>query len=112
MTETRLYLIQRLSAMVLAPLVLGHIGLIIYAVDGGLTASEILDRTRGSMGWGAFYGVFVAAVALHAPIGLRNFAREWLAWRGRGFDRALFVFSIFLLALGARAVWSVCGVPS
>ena len=39
MNEARLYLLQRLSAMILAPFVLVHLGLVIYAVRGGLSAA-------------------------------------------------------------------------
>ncbi len=35
--------------------VLVHLATIIYAVRGGLTAAEILERTRGSVGWAVFY---------------------------------------------------------
>ncbi|MDA1311283.1 MAG: succinate dehydrogenase [Proteobacteria bacterium] len=107
--EARLYLLQRGSAMLLAPLVLIHLGLILYAIGDGLSAAEILGRTRGSFAWAAFYGLFVLAAAVHAPIGLRNLAREWLAWRGRSVDAAALVFGLVLLALGLRAVWAVIG---
>ncbi len=107
MSEARLYLLQRLSAMVLAPLVLVHLGLIVYAVRGGLSAAEILSRTQGSLLWGLFYGLFVLAVALHAPIGLRNVLGEWTAWRGRSLDWAMVAFAFLLLGLGLRAVAAV-----
>ena len=107
MSETRLYLLQRASAMLLAPLVLVHLGLVIYAVEGGLSAAEILARTRGSALWAVFYGVFVVAVALHAPIGLRNILSEWTPWRGRSLDLAMAAFAALLLVLGLRAVAAV-----
>ena len=47
--EFRLYLLQRLSALIMAPLVIGHIAVMIYAIQGGLTAAEILGRTQGSL---------------------------------------------------------------
>ncbi|MEO1460418.1 MAG: succinate dehydrogenase, partial [Pseudomonadota bacterium] len=50
MLDLRLYLAQRLSALVMAPLILGHIAVMIYAVQGGLTGAEILGRTAGSPG--------------------------------------------------------------
>ena len=107
MSETRLYLLQRMSAMLLAPLVLVHLGLVIYAVEGGLSAAEILARTRGSAFWAVFYGLFVLAAALHAPIGLRNILCEWTPWRGRSLDLAMAVFAAVLLGLGLRAVAAV-----
>ena len=47
--ERRLFLLQRLTAMALAPLVLVHLGLVLVAIRGGLTAGEILARTQGSV---------------------------------------------------------------
>lgn len=105
--EARLFAVQRLSAMLLAPLVLVHLGLILYAVRGGLTADEILARTQGSIGWALFYGVFVLAVSLHAPIGARNVIGEWTAWRGRSLDAAMLILAVVLMTLGLRAVWAV-----
>ncbi|MBM84942.1 MAG: succinate dehydrogenase [Rhodospirillaceae bacterium] len=109
MTDARLYLLQRATAVLLAPLVLVHLGLILHAVEAGLSAAEILQRTRGSIAWATFYGLFVLAVAVHAPIGLRNVAREWLAWGGRWLNWATFLMGVLLLWLGARAVWAVVG---
>ena len=105
--ERRLFILQRATALVLAPLVLGHVAVMIYAVDGGLSGSEILARTRGSLFWGAYYSVFVATAALHGPIGLRAVLREWTAWRGRGLDGAMVALGLLLLGLGAQAVAAV-----
>ena len=84
-----------------------HLVLILYAVHGGLSAAEILGRTQGSVAWGAFYVLFVVAVAVHAPIGVRNVVREWTRWRGRSLDIASVVLAIALLGLGLRAVAAV-----
>jgi len=105
--ETRLFALQRFSAMLLAPLVVVHLGLILYAVRGGLTADEILGRTQDSIGWGVFYGLFVLAVSVHAPIGVRNVLKEWTAWRGRSLDLAMLLLAAVLLLLGLRALWAV-----
>jgi fumarate reductase subunit C len=102
-----LFLVQRLSAVVLAIAVAVHLATILYAVRGGLTAGEILARTHHNFAFFAFYSVFVAAVALHAPIGLRNIIREWTRWRGGSLDWALAAFAVMLLALGFRAVYAV-----
>jgi fumarate reductase subunit C len=102
-----LWLAQRASAAVLAVCVLVHIAVMVYAVRGGLSAGEILGRTRGSFGWAAFYAVFVIAVAVHAPIGLRAIAIEWLGWRGRSLGIFVHVFALLLLVMGLRAVWAV-----
>lgn len=109
MTPVWLYLAQRLSALVLAPLVLAHLALILIAVEGGLTAGEILARTRGSIGWAVFYGLFVLAAAVHAPIGLRNVVREHTRWQGRSLDVAMLLLGIVLAGLGGRAVVAVVG---
>ena len=93
--------------MLLAPLVLVHLGLIVYAVEDGLTAGEILGRTRDSLGWGLFYGLFVLAASVHAPIGVRNVLKEWTAWRGRSLDMAMLLLATALLLSGLRAVWAV-----
>ena len=102
-----LFLAQRATAFVLALAVAIHLGTILYAVRGGLTAADILARTHGNVTFALFYGLFVIAVAIHAPIGLRNILREWTAWRGRSLDLALALFSIVLLVLGMRAVFAV-----
>ena len=58
MLDLRLYMLQRLTALIMAPLVIGHIAVMIYAVQGGLSAAEILGRTQGSVFWFSFYGQF------------------------------------------------------
>ena len=107
MSELTLFMLQRLTAKMLALLVIVHLGSILYATHGGLSAEEILLRTRGSLVWGLFYGAFVVAAAVHAPIGLRNVAREWTRWRGRSLDWAAALLGIAFLAMGLRAVWAV-----
>ena len=107
--ERRLFLLQRLTAMALAPLVLVHLGLVLVAIRGGLTAGEILARTQGSVGWALFYGVFVVVVAIHAPIGVRNVLREWTGLARGTVDWVALGFGVLLLALGLRAVWAVVG---
>lgn len=109
MVELRLYLVQRISAAIMAPLVLVHLGVMIYAIQGGLSAEEILARTRGSLLWGSFYGVFVLAVAAHAAIGMRNILSEWLQLRGPLLSTVCWVFGFGLLILGWRSVVAVVG---
>jgi fumarate reductase subunit C len=98
---------QRASAAVLALCVVVHLATMIYAIRGGLSAAEILSRTRGSIGWLAFYSIFVLAIAVHAPIGLRPVLAEWLGWRGGSRDAALAALALALAALGMRAVIGV-----
>ncbi len=103
----RLYFLQRISAGILAVLVLVHLAVIAYAVRGGLDAAEILSRTRGSFGWAAFYGLFVLTVAVHGSIGLRGILTEWTRL-GRGAANGVaWAGAALLLALGLRAVWAV-----
>ena len=106
-SETMLWLAQRASAALLAVCVVVHLVTIVYAVRGGLSAAEILERTRGSIAWFAFYSIFVLAVTLHAPIGLRSVLGEWLGWRGRSRDFALLLFAALLAWAGMRAVLGV-----
>jgi fumarate reductase subunit C len=87
--------------------VLVHLATMVYAVRGGLTAAEILGRTSGNAAWFAFYTVFVLAIAVHVPIGLRAVLIEWAGWRGRGRDLALAAFALALLVFGMRAVTAV-----
>lgn len=105
--ELWLYIAQRGSALVLAPLVLLHLGVILYAVSGGLSAAEILGRTRSTILWPAVYALFVAAAAVHAAIGVRVVVREWTSWRNRTLDLATLGFGLVLLVLGLRAVQAI-----
>ena len=105
--ESLLWLLQRASAAVLALCAVVHLITIIYAVQGGLTGQEILARTRGNAGWFAFYSVFVLAVTVHAPIGLRAVLSEWLGWRGRSRDTMLLFFAALLAWWGMIAVLAV-----
>ena len=105
--ETILWVGQRVTAVVLAVCVLVHLATIIYAVRGGLTAAEILARTRGSTAWAAFYVIFVLAVAVHGAIGLRTVAAEWLGFRGEAAEFLMTVVGLLLAVMGLRAVVAV-----
>ncbi|MEM6371719.1 MAG: succinate dehydrogenase [Pseudomonadota bacterium] len=107
MLTLRLYMLQRITALLMAPLVLGHLAVMIYAVQGGLSAAEILGRTQGSVPWFLFYGTFVVAVAIHGAIGVRTIASEWGAIRGTVPDAVMWITGLGLFGLGARAVWAV-----
>ena len=106
-TQVLLWTAQRASAVVLGLCVLVHLITMIYAVQNGLTAAEVLGRTRGNAGWAAFYALFVAAVAVHAPIGLRTIVSEMLGWRGAVPDLLVLAVGIALALWGWRAVWGV-----
>lgn len=103
----RLYVLQRLTAALMLPLIAGHLFVIVYAAVDGLTAAEILGRTRGSMVWALYYGLFVVLAAVHGAIGMRVVASEWLRWRGPSLDIAMWIFGGVLLLLGTRAVVAV-----
>ena len=107
MLDLRLYMLQRISALFMVPLTLGHIAVMIYAVQGGLTTAEILIRTQGSIFWFLFYGLFVIAVSVHAAIGLRVILHETTGLKGMALT--LFMWSVFILlmAMGWRAVLAV-----
>jgi fumarate reductase subunit C len=105
--NVRLYLLQRGSAALMVPLIVGHLVMIFYATSGGLTAAEILGRTRGSLGWGLFYALFVLLAAIHGAIGVRSVARDWVRWSERRLDALMWLFGSVLFVLGARAVYAV-----
>ena len=105
--QSLLWLAQRGSAALLGLCIVVHLATMIVAVRGGLTAAEILGRTRGSVGWAVFYCVFVVGVAIHAPIGLRTVVAELRGGHGRGIDAAMLAFAALLLVLGLRAVVAV-----
>ena len=107
MLNVHLFLAQRISAMVMAPLVLGHLAVMIYAIQGGLNAAEILSRTQGSLWWGLFYGLFVLAVSIHAAIGLRVIAHEYLKLTGGVLTAFTLIVGLTSLGMGGRAVIAV-----
>lgn len=108
MISTRqLFLAQRYSAMLLGPLVIVHLIMILLAVRNGLTAEEILSRTNGSVIWFIFYLLFVLAVTVHAPIGLRNILSEWTGLGRRPVNIVCIVFALVLFLTGLRAILAV-----
>lgn len=105
--ERTLFLAQRISAFILGPLVLVHLGLILFAVRNGLSGAEILSRTQGSISWSVFYGLFVLSVTVHAPIGLRNILQEWTRLSQLTINIVALLFALIFLALGLRAVAAI-----
>ena len=102
----RLYIWQRLTAALMAPLVLVHVAVIFYASRKGLSAADILGRTRGSIVW-------ASSTALRCRGGDSRFDRR--AQRvdrmvtGRRAPAAIFsiAFGLLLIVLGLRAVAAV-----
>ena len=105
--NVRLYIWQRTTAAIMAPLVLVHIAAIFYATRHGMSASDVLERTRGSIVWAAFYGLFVIAVSIHASIGVRNVLHEWLPLNERRAGLCAILFGLLVAVLGIRAVAAV-----
>jgi len=103
----QLFLLQRYSAMLLAPLVLVHLVMIIIAVRNGLSAEEILARTDGNVFWFGFYFLFVLTVTVHAPIGVRNVLNEWTGLSARSVDWASLLLAVLLFLTGMRGVLAV-----
>jgi fumarate reductase subunit C len=103
MRSTHLWVAQRVTAMILAVAVVVHLVTILVAIRGGLSAAEILGRTRGNEAWLAFYAIFALAAGLHGAIGLRGIAAEWLGLRGRGFDFAWLAIGLLTAFFGIRA---------
>lgn len=102
--QTWLWLVQRISASVLAVAVAVHLITIIAAVQGGLTAAEIIARVSGNGAWAAFYGVFVFAAAVHAPIGVRTVLQEMTPLPNFFVNVLSALFGIGLLIMGLDAV--------
>jgi fumarate reductase subunit C len=105
--NVRLYVWQRATAALMVPLVVVHVAVIFYATRHGLSAADILGRTHGSMTWAAFYGAFVVAVAIHAPIGVHNVLVEWSRLSERRSGIFATILGFCLLFLGLRAVVAV-----
>ena len=107
MLDIRLYMLQRITALIMAPLTIGHIAVMIYAIQGGLTTGEILSRTQGSAFWFLFYGSFVLAVSIHAAIGLRVIIHELVGLKALALSMFTWTVGLLLLILGMQAVMAV-----
>jgi len=102
--NVRLYVWQRATAALMVPFVLVHISVIFYATRQQMTAADILSRTHGSAMWASFYGAFVAAVSIHASIGVRNILAEWSPLTDRTAGWCAVLLGIVLALLGFHAV--------
>jgi fumarate reductase subunit C len=99
-----LYVWQRVAALVMVPMIVVHVAVIFYATRHGLTAADILARTSASIGWGAFYALFVLAASIHAAIGVHNVLAEWSSLDERGARMASLIVGLVLFGVGVRAV--------
>lgn len=102
--NARLYVWQRATAALMVPFVLVHIAVIFYATHRQMTAADILSRTHGSAVWASFYGTFVAAVSIHASIGVRNVLAEWSPLGDRAAGVCAVLLGAVLALLGFHAV--------
>jgi fumarate reductase subunit C len=105
--NVRLYVWQRATAALMVPLVLIHIAVIFYATRQQMTAADILSRTHGSVAWASYYALFVAAVSIHASIGVRNVLAEWTSLAERRAGQLAIIFGIGLALLGAHAIFAL-----
>jgi fumarate reductase subunit C len=103
----KLWAVQRITAAFLGLAVMVHLLTIMLAVRGGLSAAEILGRTRGAELWFGFYVLFALCAGLHGAIGLRNIAGEWLGLRGRGLDALWLGIGLVTAGFGIRAAWGL-----
>ena len=101
--QAKLWYIQRISAMVLGLCVAIHLVGIFYAIRGGLTAQEILDRTQNNLLFAIFYEVFVLACVAHAPIGMANILQENFP-KMRIAKLVSWILACLILVLGTTAV--------
>ena len=105
--QARRWYWMRITSMLLAVCVLVHLATIIYAVRGGLSAADILGRTRGSLPVAAFYAVFVLSCAVHVPIGLATVVEEWSVAGPRVARLVSWAAALLITVLGLRAVYAV-----
>lgn len=105
--SVRLSILQRVTALILLPMIIVHVAVVFYATRNGLTAVEILARTRGSLIWGVYYGTFVLAASIHGAIGVRNVLVEWSPAPARLASAGSAAIGALLMVLGFRAVAAV-----
>jgi fumarate reductase subunit C len=98
---------QRISAMVLTLFVVVHLVIMMIAIRDGLTAAEILSRTKGNIGFGLFYALFVVACAVHVPIGLAKIIDEWTPLSAASAAVLSKLFAVVIVVMGFTAVWGV-----
>lgn len=109
--QTALWLAQRASGALLAVLVVVHLATVIYAVQDGLSAGEILGRLRGNPAWLAFYALFVVLAAAHAPIGVRAVLAELTSLPAPAVDALALLLGVSLLGIGLHAAWALYVAP-
>ncbi len=106
-TETWMWLAQRISAMVLSFCIIVHIATMIIATQGGVSTAEISDRISGNVTWLVFYSIFIAAVSVHAPIGLRTVLLESTPLTEKRVGLLTMLFGLFVIVLGMRTIYGL-----
>ena len=110
--DTWLWIAQRASAAVLGLCVAVHLATIILAVRGGLSGAEIVGRVGGSTVWLLFYALFVLALAVHAPVGVRAILRENTRLAPVAVDALCALLGLFLLLAGLDAALALYGADT
>ncbi len=103
-----LFALQRLTGGILALLLFIHIATVIYAVQGGLSVEEIVNRVRGNLFWITFYGIFALTAVIHAAIGIRKILIEFVPVGRRVIDvvvASYFVGAMWLSFHAIEAIW-------
>ena len=101
------FVAQRASAGGAAFAVAVHLATILYAVRTGLTAGEVLDRTREQRLVPRFLSSVRAGDRGPRADRAAQCPARMDGWRGRSLDIALAVFALALLFLGVRAALAV-----
>ena len=102
-----LFVAQRLTGVLLAALLLVHLGTIIFAVQGQLTVAEIVGRVRGNTFWIFFYGAFIITAIIHSMIGLRNVLTEMSNIHRRIIDLTVLLYVVLSIFLGFEALQAI-----
>lgn len=105
--QSWLWLVQRVTAMLLMIGIGVHFTTNIMAVQDGLSAREIIGRTSGNIGFLAFYMAFSVVIALHGAIGLRTVLREWTPLPRPVIGGLCLALAILLAAAGSWAAFGL-----
>ena len=93
---------QRLTALIMALLTIGHLAVMIYAVQDGLNVAEISRAFRSLAAF--ILWRFVVAVSIHAAIGMRVILFEWLGIKGAVLSALAGVYACCCWGWGARCL--------
>lgn len=111
MYDVQLTRIERLSRRVLLGMTLGHLALLIYAVQTGQSIDAYLQFARQNLALAALNGVLVLAAAAHAAIGLRAIVTYTLGVTGMVLNSFAMATFWGLSATGTFGVIAIYSVP-